>query len=278
MGQQDEDRGGARSAVAPAATMTEAEATDPPHDIGARATDAAETGTADDADEAAPASETTADATAEASEMPADATAEASEMPADATVEAAPAPPRAPAIPITLLLLVTVVNLGLALGLFALRPPQRVERVVGVPAMPVPVAQLAAQVQRGEHGAAYDLVLTDDDLSATAGYFLAQSKDVPFSQVRVTVGDGHVEATAVTTGTAVSVPVRIQANVIAGDGIPVVQVIDVTIGGMPLPAFAHEQVLREANRAVDLSRYDLPVTIDSIALRPGVLDVRGTVK
>ena len=53
---------------------------------------------------------------------------------------------------------------------------------------------------------------------------------------------------------------------------------DVGVGGMPLPAFAHEQVLREANRAVDLSRYELPVTVDTIALRDGVLEARGTVK
>jgi hypothetical protein len=34
----------------------------------------------------------------------------------------------------------------------------------------------------------------------------------------------------------------------------------------------------EANRAVDLSRYDVPVTVDSIALQSGVLETRGTVK
>ena len=259
MGQQDEGSDGSQSAVVPAATMTEVEAAAPPPDPVSEASQIAKSG---EAGEANACDETTSEP----------------DTVADAPVATAPAPPRGPAVPLKLLLLVTVVNLGLALGLFALRPPQRVERVVEAPAMPAPVAQLAAQVQRGEHGAPYDLVLSDDDLSATAGYFLAQSRDVPFSQVRVTVSNGHVEAAAVTTGTAVSVPVRIQANVIARDGAPVVQVVDVGIGGMPLPAFAHEQVLREANRAVDLSRYDLPVTVDSVALRPGVLEARGTVK
>jgi hypothetical protein len=197
---------------------------------------------------------------------------------ATSALSPAAAPPRAPGIPIKLLLLVAVVNLGLAFGLFALRPPQRVERITAVPAMPAQVAQLAAQVQRGEHGAPFDLVLTDDDLSATAGYFLAQSKDVPFGQVRAAVSGGHVEVSAVTTGLAVAVPVRIQTSVVARDGAPVVQVLDVGVGGVPLPTFAHDQVLREANRAVDLSRYNLPVTVDSIELRPGVLEARGTVK
>ena len=197
---------------------------------------------------------------------------------ADAAPPAVAAPPRGPAVPIKLLILVTVVNLGLALGLLTLRPPWRLERVVVPTAMPAQVAQLAAQVQRGEHGAPYQLLLTDDDLSATAGYFLAQSADVPFSQVRVTVNGGQVEANAVTTGLAMAVPVRIQANVIAQNGAPVVQVTDVGLGGVPLPSFAQEQVLREANRAVDLSRYNLPVTVDTLELRPGVLEARGTVK
>lgn len=208
--------------------------------------------------------------------------AEGAESPSAPTTTAAAAADetsqRGPAVPFKLLLLVVVLNLGLALALFAVRPPWRIERVAAPTAPPPQVAALTAQIDRGEHGAPYQLTLTDDDLSATAGYVLAQSQDVPFSQVRVRVVGGTVEANAVTTGLAVAVPVRIQANVIARDGAPVVQVTDVGIGGMPLPAFAHEQVLREANRAVDLSRYTLPVTVDAITLRDGVLEARGTVK
>src|SRR3954468_6063870 len=189
--------------------------------------------------------ETSAAATSNDEVRPSDDEASEAEVEASSSAESAPgpaAPPRAPGVPIKLLLLVIVVNLGLAFGLFAIRPPQRVERITAVPAMPAQVAQLAAQVQRGEHGAPFDLVLTDDDLSATAGYFLAESKDVPFSQVRAVVSGGHVEASAVTTGLAMAVPVRIQANVIARNGAPVVQVLDVGIGGVPLPTFAHDQV------------------------------------
>ena len=231
----------------------------------------------DHGDDGAPASVTVV--AADPTEAPAEE-AESAESSSAATV-AVPVeePPRhGPAVPIKLLVLVTVLNLGLALVLFAIRPPWRVERAAAPTALPPQVAALTAQVEQGQHGTPYQLALTDDDLSATAGYFLAQSKDVPFSQVRVSVTGGRVEANAVTTGLAVAVPVRIQANVIARDGAPVVQVTDVGIGGMPLPAFAHEQVLREANQAVDLSRYELPVTVDSIALRDGVLEARGTVK
>ena len=197
----------------------------------------------------------------------------------DDEAAAAESPPRPrPAVPVKLLLLVTVLNILLAAGLLTLRPPWRVERSDAPPRLPPQVAELQARVARGEHQAPYTLTLTDDELTATAHYFLAQSEDVPFSQVRVAVVDGRLEATGVTTGLAVAVPVRIVANVEARNGEPTVSVVDVGIGGLALPTFVREQILTEANRAVDLSRYDLPVTVDACTLRPGALDVRGTVR
>jgi hypothetical protein len=208
---------------------------------------------------------------------PAGATDEdGSAEPVAASPEASPRP--GPGVPLRLLLLVTVVNVLLAVGLLTLRPPWRVERSAAPPPLPVQVAELQARVERGEQGRPYALVLTDDELTATARHFLALSEDVPFTQVRVGVVDGHVEATGVTTGLAVAVPVRVVANVEALNGAPVVSVMDVNIGGLALPAFARERVLTEANRAVDLSRYDLPVTVDAVAFRTGVLEVRGIVR
>lgn len=189
-----------------------------------------------------------------------------------------PDTPSPPAVPRRLLLLVAAVNVLLAVGLLTLRPPWRVERSTAAPPLPAQVAELQARVGSGEHGTPYVLTLTDDELTATARHFLAQSDDVPFSQVRVAVFDGHLEASGVSTGLAVAVPVKVVANAVARNGAPVVSVVDVDVGGLALPPFVREQVLREANRAVDLSRYDLAVTVDAVSLRPGVLEARGMVR
>jgi hypothetical protein len=197
----------------------------------------------------------------------------------DDAAAAAETPTRpGPAVPLRLLLLVTALNVLLAAGLLVLRPPWRVERGDAPPALPPQVAELQGRVARGEHQTPYTLTLTDDELTATARYFLAQSEDVPFGQVRVAVVDGRLEASGVTTGLAVAVPVRVVANVEARNGAPVISVVDVGIGGLALPTFVREQILTEANRAVDLSRYELAVTVDAVTLRPGALDVRGTVR
>jgi hypothetical protein len=195
--------------------------------------------------------------------------------------EAAPDQPEAPSrpgVPLRLLFLVAVVNVLLAVGLLTLRPPWRVERSTVAPPLPAQVAELQARVQRGEHQTPYALTLTDDELTATARHFLAQSDDVPFAQVRVAVVGSHLEVSGVTTGLAVAVPVKVVANAVSLDGAPVVSVADVDVGGLALPPFVREQVLREANQAVDLSRYDLAVTVDAVTLRPGVLEARGMVR
>lgn len=197
------------------------------------------------------------------------------------TADAAPAQPETPSrpgVPLRLLLLVAMVNVLLAVGLLTLRSPWSVERRTAAPPLPAQVAELQARVQRGEHGTPYTLTLTDDELTATARHFLAQSEDVPFTQVRIAVVGNHLEVSGVTTGLAVAVPVKVVANAVARNGAPVVSVVDVDIGGLALPPFVREQVLREANQAVDLSRYDLAVTVDAVALRPGVLEARGMVR
>ena len=186
--------------------------------------------------------------------------------------------PTRPVVPLKLLLLVAVVNVLLAAVLLTLRPPWRVERSTAAPPLPAEVAELQARVQRGEHGTPYILTLNDEELTATARHFLAQSDDIPFTQVRVAVVGNHLEISAVTTGLAVAVPVKVVANVVARNGARVVSVVDVDIGGLALPPFVREQVLREANQAVDLSRYDLPVTVDAFTFWPGILGVRGMVR
>jgi hypothetical protein len=146
------------------------------------------------------------------------------------------------------------------------------------PPLPPQVVELQARVARGEHGTPYTLTLHDEELTATARYFLAQREDVPFSQVRVAVVRGRLEATGVTTGLAVAVPVRVLANVEAPNSAPVIRVVDVGIGGMALPSFVRQQVLAEANKAVDLSRYEMPVTIDAVTLQDGALYLYGKVR
>lgn len=164
--------------------------------------------------------------------------------------------------------------------LFALRPPwsAAAESAVAPTALPPQVEELRGRIAEGRRGEPYVLDLSDEDLSAMAGYFLARAPDVPFTRVRVAVAVDQVAVEGVTKGLAVTVPVRAVGSLSARDGLPRAHLADVSLGPVALPGPVRAQILREANRGLDFSRYPLPVTVDTVELRPGGLTLRGTVK
>jgi uncharacterized protein YpmS len=177
-------------------------------------------------------------------------------------------------------MLVVLVNALLVGALFAERSPRGAptEQVVPPPALPVPVQELQSRVAAGQHGEAYTLVLTDDELTEFAAWGLANAPDAPFTRVRVAVTGDHVVADGVTKGLAVTVPVRIVGKVVAANGLPRVTVVDVSLGDAALPAFVLDQIVRQANAILDFSRRDIPVTVDAVETQSGALTVRGVVK
>ncbi len=192
------------------------------------------------------------------------------------------------------LVLLAAANLLLGAALFSLRPPGRAAAAIEPPPpLPAQVEQIQALIAEGRHGEPYALDLSEKELTATVAYFLARSADIPFGRVRIAVrspyprplpegegsgGERVIVLDAVTRGLAVTVPVRVTGTVAARDGLPVASIHDVSLGDTPLPGFARDQVLREANAALDFSKRPMDVTVDSVELRPGGLTIRGTVK
>ncbi|MBI4491538.1 MAG: hypothetical protein HY690_01950 [Chloroflexi bacterium] len=187
-------------------------------------------------------------------------------------------PPGRPSL-IRVVALLAALNLVLGAALLAVRPPGRVvDEVAPPPELPAPVQALMAQIDQGRSGTPYTLNLSDDDLTAMVGYFLARSPNIPFTQVRVTVSDRAVSAEGVTRGLAVRLPVRVVGSVGARNGLPLARVENVSLGDTALPAFVRDQVVREVNASLDFSRYSMPVAVDALELRPGGMAVRGTIK
>ena len=178
------------------------------------------------------------------------------------------------------LTLLVAANLLLGGTVFTLRPPWggAAEAIAARPQLPSQVQRLAARIAEGHHGEPYTLDLSDEELTAVAGYFLADAPDVPFTRVTIAVSGDKVRADGMTKGLAVTVPVRVTGAVSASDGLPRARVEDVRLGETPLPAFVRDQIVHEANSSLDFSRYPMPVTVDALELRPGGMTIRGTVK
>jgi len=177
------------------------------------------------------------------------------------------------------LVALVLANTLLALALFALRPPWASPTSdAQAPELPVQIRALQQRVAEGHPGEPYALDLSDAELTAAAGYFAATAPDVPFIRIQVAVAGDQLAVEAVTRGLAVPVPVHATVSIAAVDGTPQVRVEDVRVAGSGLPSFARDQVLREANTSLDLSHYDLPLTVDAVDLAPGRLILRGRLR
>jgi DUF2993 family protein len=179
----------------------------------------------------------------------------------------------------TILVALVLANMLLALALFALRAPWvSRSREVEVPTLPVQIGDLQQRIAEGRSGEPYVLDLDDGALTAAANYYAATARDVPFTRIQVHVVGNRLTLDAVTANLAVPVPVQALVALSAVDGIPQARVEDVRIAGSGLPGFARDQILREANASLDLSRYALPLTVDTIDTTPGRLVLRGRLR
>jgi transposase len=175
--------------------------------------------------------------------------------------------------------LIGLANVVLALLAFTLRGPvdAPAERL-STPALPANISGLSERVAAGSHGEAYSLTLSDAELTAAAGYFAARSPEIPFTRIQISVIGNRVVVDAVTRGMAVPVPVEATVALAAVHGSPNARVEDVRVAGSGVPTFIHDQVLRQANASLDLSRYDLPVSVDELELRNGSITISGVLK
>jgi hypothetical protein len=177
-----------------------------------------------------------------------------------------------------LLALFTVANLLLGVGLFALRSPERQNRNVPPPELPAQIKELIALMDGKHGGQSFTLTLTDAELSDTVGHYIAESNEaIPFSDVRVSVNRAGLVVNGRARGGVFVVPVTATLTVGVANGKPAIQVEQVSLGSTGLPGPVSRQIIAEANTALDLSAYDLGVTLEAIELGDGVATVRGTI-
>jgi hypothetical protein len=174
---------------------------------------------------------------------------------------------------------VVLVNVMLAAALFFVRPPSTPREVPASPvALPAAIVDLRARTSGGHAGEAYALRLDDAELSATAEFFLAEAPDVPFARPRVSVRLGQIVVDAVTRDLAIAIPVRVVGTLTSSGGLPVAAIHDVSLGDVSIPGAIRDQIVAEANRSLDFSRYPMPVTVDTIQLHPGLAVINGHIK
>ncbi len=179
-----------------------------------------------------------------------------------------------------LLALVLLAAGGLAALVFFYLPSLfgRAEPQGPPPLMPLQIEELQAKIATGRHGEPYSLKLTDPDLSALLASYLASDPNSPFSPVKARVVGDRVVVDGMTKGPGISLPVRATVAVSASGGRPVTRVENVSLGDVPLPGPVRDQVVSQVSEGLDLSRYNLPITVENVELGPGTTAVRGRIK
>ncbi len=135
-----------------------------------------------------------------------------------------------------------------------------------------------AQISQAHSGEPYTLTLSSGELTTLAGQYLAANPGVPFTQAQVSIDGESVVVTGVTRGLPLTLPVRVSALVGAKDGVPWAQVKDVSLGQVPVPGVLRDQILKAVNDYLDLSRYPIPVSIDSLELGAASVTISGQKK
>ncbi len=174
--------------------------------------------------------------------------------------------------------LVVLLNAIVAFLVFAAHAPWAAPAEEPAPMLPAQVRDLQERIAAGRHGEAYALEFSDAELTAAAGYYAATSGEVPFTRIRIAAVGDRVVVDAVTRGLAIPVPVRAMVALSTVDGVPRTRVEDVRVAGSGLPGFVRDQVLRQANESLDLSRRDLPLIVDEVQVSSGRVAIRGSLK
>jgi hypothetical protein len=137
------------------------------------------------------------------------------------------------------------------------------------------VAQLLDYIHTGSHsGEAWQVTLTEGEAEQTITWYLKRYPQIPFAHPRIRMTPDWVsgEGDAVIAGLRVHVGARVRITLV--DGLPRVEILDLSL---PLPGPVRAALEQELQ--VQLKRADqLPVRFSSAEWREGEVVVRGVIR
>ncbi|MFQ5615349.1 MAG: hypothetical protein ACE5GO_02680 [Anaerolineales bacterium] len=154
--------------------------------------------------------------------------------------------------------------------LLAAPPPYVVE-----PIRDPEVVALLEYIRSGEHsGETWEVTLTELEAEQTVTWYLKRYPEIPFAHPRVEIRPDYIAGEGDATISGLRVHVSGKVRVTLEDGLPVVEILDLSL---PIPAPIRRALEREAQ--VQLQRADLlPVRFTSAEWGDGVVTVRGTIR
>jgi len=143
------------------------------------------------------------------------------------------------------------------------------------PIMDPEVRALLDYIRSGEHsGETWEVTLTELEAEQTITWYLNRYPQIPFAYPQVDITPDSVSGEGDVLITGLHIHVSGEARVTLKDGLPVVEILDLSL---PLPASMKDAIEREVQ--VQLRRAErLPVRFTSAEWEDGVVVVKGVIR
>ncbi len=137
------------------------------------------------------------------------------------------------------------------------------------------VVTLLAYIRSGNHrGETWEVTLTELEAEQTITWYLQRYPQIPFAHPRVRITSDYIAGEGDVTIAGLRVPVSGKARITLKDGLPVVDILALSI---PLPGPIQEALETEIQR--QLKRADLlPVRFTAAEWKAGEVVVRGVIR
>jgi hypothetical protein len=146
------------------------------------------------------------------------------------------------------------------------------------PVLAPDIASLRQQLVEGGHsGEPFTLVVTNQEAAETIAWYLGRHPGIPFGEPQVFIAPGGIEARGVAEIAGLRVRLTGEAHIALRDGVPIVTLGHLDIGGVAVPGFIRDRIQQEIDAQFALSR-DLPLVVDELLLQEGKAILRGRIR
>jgi hypothetical protein len=137
------------------------------------------------------------------------------------------------------------------------------------------VVALLEYIRSGDHGGeAWEVTLTELEAEQTITWYLDRWPQIPFAHPQVEIAPDYIAGEGDATIVGLRVHVRGKGRITLKDGLPVVEILELSI---PVPRGIREGIERELQRQI--ARADqLPVRFTYAEWRDGEVTVRGIIR
>jgi hypothetical protein len=143
------------------------------------------------------------------------------------------------------------------------------------PVMDPEIRALLDYIRTGEHsGERWTVTLTELEAEQTITWFLNRHPQIPFAYPQVTITPDSIAGEGDVLLTGLHIHVSGEARVTLKDGLPVVEILDLSL---PLPGSIREAVEDEIQQQLGRAKY-LPVRFTSAQWGDGVVIVQGVIR